>query len=524
MPEAVQREMELEGADLVEMPYRLPLELTVEDSETIRALCDYPDGEARERFALAALKIGVLALRQAQGQIDGAAVGREMDRMIGNLKVRLTEHAQHVREHLGTTLREYFDPESGRFQERIRRLIRNDGELEQLLRRQIGCEDSELAKTLLRHVGEHSPLFKMLDPEQSDGLLASLRGSLDEQLTVQRRQILDQFSLDNKDGALTRLVGELKENHGELNTALQKRIDEVVKEFSFDDENSALSRLVQNVAAAQKTITSEFSLDNKESALARLKCELLEVLKVHNDDNQKFREEVKVALAAMSARREAEKRSTQHGIEFEDAVYEFVCREAQHCGDVATATGASTGLIKNCKVGDCVVELGPECMASGAKIVVEAKEKAGVGLSAARVEIEQARKNRAAQFGLFVYSQKTAPPELDPFARLGDDVFVVWDPEDPLTDVYLKAGLVTARALCIRTGEQRESHDADFEAIDKAILEIEKRSERLEEIATWTGNIRRDAEKIEDRVNKSRRSLERQIENLREHLDDVRAL
>ena len=32
-----------------ELPYRLPLELTVEDADTIAALCQYAEGEEREQ-------------------------------------------------------------------------------------------------------------------------------------------------------------------------------------------------------------------------------------------------------------------------------------------------------------------------------------------------------------------------------------------------------------------------------------------------------------------------------------------
>ncbi len=392
------------------------------------------------------------------------------------------------------------------------------------MRRQIGSEDSELAKTLLAHVGRESPLLKLLNPQESDGLLAALQKSLDDELGSQRRQILEQFSLDNKEGALARLVQELQENHGELHTGLQQKIEELVKEFSLDDENSALSRLVSNVAQAQRTITSEFSLDNKQSSLARMKEELLEVLKKHDRDNRDFREEVKVALAAMSARQAAEEASTRHGITFEDAVCEFVTRQAQQAGDVAQPTGNTPGRIKNCKVGDCVVELGPDSAAAGTLFVVEAKEKTGYSLAAAREEAEQARKNRGAQLCLFVYSAKTAPPQLDSFARFGHDIFVTWNPEQPSTDVFLQAGLATVRALCVREARRREGQQADFTAIDQAILEIEKRARKLQEIETWTSNISRDAGKIWELVRKTYEALDRQVEQLRERMADLRAV
>ena len=49
-----------------DFPFRLPLEITVEDADTIAELCQHAEGEERERFALSALRIGVLALRQAR--------------------------------------------------------------------------------------------------------------------------------------------------------------------------------------------------------------------------------------------------------------------------------------------------------------------------------------------------------------------------------------------------------------------------------------------------------------------------
>ena len=116
--------------------------------------------------------------------------------------------------------------------------------------------------------------------------------------------MLKEFSLDNKEGALARLVGELSTNHGDLTKDLQTRIDVVMKEFSLNEENSALSRLVQNVDRAQRTITSEFSLDNETSALSRLKRELLELLAATEKKNQAFQEEVKVSLARIVTTRQ----------------------------------------------------------------------------------------------------------------------------------------------------------------------------------------------------------------------------
>ncbi len=525
------------------------LELTVVDQETVDELRTFPDGPEREAFALNALRIGVLALRQARGRVDADLIQRETARMLSGLQSQLSTHAAQMHDKLAAALKEYFDPQSGRFHERVQQLVKPDGELEQLLYRQVGREDSELAKTLVGHFGQESPLMKLLSPDESQGLLRALGQTLETRLEAQRNHVLREFSLDNKEGALARMVRELTTNHGQLTEVLEKKIDTVVDEFTLDKEDSALSRLVRNVDRAQRTITREFSLDDETSALsrmsdmlkntqqaidrnltldsetsslARLRRELFTILEAHSETNKSFQEEVKVALGKMTARREEAELSTRHGLTFEDAVLAALDYHTRQTGDIATRTGLTTGLIRGNKKGDCVVELGPDCAAAGAKVVVEAKEHAGFSLSNARAEIEEARRNRGAQTGLFVFSRRTAPDGIPEVDRVGNDVFIVWDPEDATTNLHLKIGLTLARALCIRVERFSQSQDEDFRAVTKAILEIEKQAGLLGEITTTGETIKKGAEKVLDRVRKTRNSLERQVEVLQSKVDGLK--
>jgi plasmid stability protein/translation initiation factor 2 beta subunit (eIF-2beta)/eIF-5 len=520
-PRKTERSGTLFSPEPAEAPEALALHLEIVEPDLIDELTAYAEGDERDRFAIGALRIGILALRQARGRVDADVIGRETGRLLAELRGQLTSHAAQMHEKLAGSLKEYFDPESGRFHERVQQLIREDGDLEQLLRRQIGGEDSELCKTLLAHFGQQSPLMKLLSPHESHGLLQALRQTVETQLAAQRDHVLREFSLDNKEGALARMIGELTASHGQLTEALEKKIGAVAEEFSLDKDDSALSRLVKNVEGAKTTITREFSLDDEHSALSRMKGELTSILEKQTRANATFQEEVKVALAGMAARREEAQRSTRHGVAFEDAVCSYLEFHAQQKGDIATRTGATTGMIKNCKIGDCVVELGPDSAAPGASIVVEAKEDASYTLSKARAEVEQARKNRGAQMGLFVFSKPTAPEALGEFVHFGSDVFVVWDPEDTTSDLYLRIGLAVARALCIRAERHTQSREADFEAITEAILEIEKQSQALSEVTTSGETIRLGAEKILKRVRITRQSLERQVEALQERIADL---
>lgn len=440
-----------------ELPCSIELELIVDDPSVIRALSAYSDEDARNEFALEALRIGVAALRHVSGQVSADLIQRESARLIRDMQETFGQHKQLLHDRMEGSLKEYFDPQNGRFHERVKRLLGDDGELATLVKRLIDGDNSQLAKTLLTHVGRESPLMKVLDPEQSKGLLATLTSMIEGQLAEQRDHVL-----------------------------------------------------------------KEFSLDNEKSALTKLKKELTEVLAVFEQKNQLFREEVKVSFAKMITVREEILRSTRHGLVFQDAVCEFLAREAQHAGDVAVPTGHTTGLIKNCKIGDCVVELGTDSAAPGAKIVVEAKEEAGYSLARAREEIEAARKNRGAEWGLFVFSRRTAPCGLEPFQRYGNDFIVVWDVEDTATDVFLKAGVIAARALCFRAERQSVAQQVDFEAIDKAILEIERRAGNLDDVRKSAETIHSSSAKILERVRIDREALEKQVAILREKATDLK--
>jgi len=526
----------------------VPLTLVVADHDSVAELLQKSDGRERDEYALTALRIGLLALKHARGQIDADAVKREGEKLLVDLKNALEHSRNEIHTNLTTALKDYFDPTSGRFQERVERLIKQDGELEQVLRRQVGNNGSELATTLAAHIGENSPLMRLLNPEESDGLVSSIRSTITEVVTGEQTRILSEFSLDNGDGALSRLIKELTLSNGKLKTDLATEIGLVVDEFSLDNEDSALSRLVKRVEIAEETITKEFSLDQQDSALSRLstvingakeaidanltldsegsalsrlKRELVTILNAHEEKVQVFQTSVQAALEGMKAQRQESARSTQHGNDFENVASEFVEKEAQKSGDIASRTGATTGLIKHCKVGDMVVELGADCAAAGEKFVVEAKEDASYKLADARAEIETARKNRGASVGLFLFSAKTAPEGMDSLVRHGDDIFIVWDADKIESDVILKAGLSLVKALCVRQKKERDAEDGNWEDVDAAILAVEKDAGRLAKMKTWTDTIHSNSNNILEEIRKMAASLEKQIGILR---DSVSAL
>ena len=525
------------------------LTLVVSDRETVAELLQRSDGRERDEYALAALRIGVLSLKHARGQIDADAVRREGERLMQDLKHALDGSRDDIHTGLTNALKDYFDPKDGRFQERIERLIKQDGELEQVLQRQVGGSGSVLADTLAEHIGKNSPLMKLLNPEEASGLVSSIRSTVSSVIDEEQQRILGEFSLDNDQSALKRLVNELTQANGKLKTDLANEVGTVVQEFSLDKEDSALSRLVKRVETAQQTITKEFSLDeegsalsrlstvineakgsidsnltldNEASALYRLKRELVDILAAHEKKAQEFQGDVKTALEGMQVQRKESARSTTHGRDFEATACEVIEKEVQKAGDIATRSGATTGLIKNCKVGDLVVELGADCVAAGERFVVEAKEDSTYSAAKALAEIDTARKNRGASVGLFLFSAQTAPQGMEMLTRNGDDVLVVWDAQRIESDAILRAGLSLAKALCVRKQRERNQNAGDWEQVDAAVLAVEKEAGRLANMKTWTETIQSNSGKLLDEIRKMTNNLEAQIAVLRESVEALK--
>jgi len=484
----------------------------VSDPEVLLALSEAPDGPARTNFLVTALKVGVLALKAARGTLDSDTLRREGDRVMEELGTRLNTWRSKFEERVTGALTHYFDPQAGTFSERVNRLVRDDGELAGVVRRQVVEAQGTLSRVFEQFVGENSQLLRMLDPAGDNQLVAALRRTLDGAVQAQNEAILAQFSLDNKSSALVRFLGELTTRHGDLNQALSRDMAAVVAEFSLDREDSALSRLVSRVESAQKSLTAELSLDNEGSALMRLHRMFQEHQQTMLRQHQELAGRLDTAIQSMNARREEAAKSTRHGFEFEETLGDHLRRLVQATGDIFQETGSTTGFKPNSKVGDYVITIGPEKVAAGARIVVEAKESASYDLKASLEEAEVARNNRQAEICVFVHSTRTAPASIPTFQRFGRDLVVRWNPDDDANDVWLEAALMVASALSVKAAAHDKQDAASFEKIDRAIEHVRKALEGFDELNTSANTIKGSAEKILNRARLMQEKLSAQLQ------------
>jgi hypothetical protein len=484
----------------------------VSDPEVLVALSEYPDGPARTNFLVTALKVGVLSLKAARGTLDSDTLRREGDRLMEGLGTRLNHWRSGFEERVSGSLAHYFDPQQGMFMDRVHRLTKADGDLATVVRQQVQEAQTNLSKVFEQFIGENSQLLRMLDPTGDNQLVVTLQRTLDSVVQAQNLAILGQFSLDNKDGALVRFLGELTSKHGDLNHTLSRDMQAIVAEFSLDKEDSALSRLVSRVETAQRSLTAELSLDNEDSALQRLH----RMLQQHHQTVMKQQMDVlgrlDMAIQSMNVRREESAKSTRHGLEFESTLGRHLLELVQKAGDVLQDTGSTPGLKPNCKVGDHVITIGPEKLAAGARIVIEAKENASCDLSRTLEEAQTARVNRQAEVCVFVHSTKTAPSGIPTFQRYGHDIVIQWDADDDAHDVWLEAALMVATALSVKAVSHGKQDAASFEKIDKAIERIRKCLEGFDEINTSANTAKSAAEKILKRAQLVQESLSSQVQ------------
>jgi hypothetical protein len=519
------------------------LVLCITDPEVGHELAQRDEGPERDAFARQALRIGVLALRHASGSLDAQSIQRESERMLVAVREALHAHATDTTSSVSGILKSYFDPATGSLPQRLDRLTMRDGEIESLLAKHLDGDRSTVAQTLARQVGQESAIFKLLSPAQADGLVATLSRGIDGALRKQRDEVLREFSRDSPDSALSRLVTEISGANGKLRGEVAEEIANLSGAMSLDNEQGPLSRFVARIEKAQRSLLEQFSLDCDGSAIQRisttldetrasmrqsltlddpasplslLRKELMDAVGAFSESNARFQTDVRATLDTFRVRREEAARSSLHGHTFEYAAGELLQLEAQHAGDICERLSGTPGR-EGRKTGDFVVTLGADSGAPRERIVFECKAEKGYTEAAALEELGLARKNREAQVGVFVVARESALEGFAAFRRIGCDILVVWDSEDPATDVYLKAAMSIARALVVE-------HHRSFDQSAEGLREVEESIRAIERLVTAVESIAHDARNIVKKGTRIGKAADGVRERLGEELERLKGV
>jgi hypothetical protein len=297
------------------------------------------------------------------------------------------------------------------------------------------------------------------------------------------------------DGRLPRTLERFLGDRGELRRFVGELFDETKRD-------SAIGRMRQLLGAY---------FDGDASRLAQL----LDPTRLGSPLHQ-FREEVSAsftalhdrltAIEAASKARAAERsKSAAKGADFEDVLEELLGDIARGAGDDLERTGGEAGDVIRSRKGDFVLTIDPG-VARGAdlRLVIEAKDRS-LSPRAIRDELRAARTNRGAVVGVAVFSPEHAPAGVAPFDLRGDDVWCVVDPSEPERST-LEAAVRLARLLALATLRERDV-EIDAEAVARAIIGVREELDRVRNLKTTLGSIRRSAQDVADGLDRLREGI-----------------
>ena len=430
---------------------------------------------------------------------------------------QLKAHVAAQQQTIAAVLGKFFDPKDGQVTQRLAAFVDDQGVLAHLLEKYLAPQNSVLAQTLARQVGESSPLFRKLSPTDSEGLVKLLEAQLRRVMNEGHAELVRALDPLAEDGAVARFLKSLRDELKGADEDRAKQLASALNALDANDQNSLINRLVRETNSARQAVLHAVNPDAPDSPMAIMKQTLTTLLKEHSrsqaealkqqqERQERFEKEVREALVRLESKRAQDQKSPRGGFDFEDAVVEFVTGAVRGAPCVVEATGNTAGLRNRCKKGDLVIRFTQESAFDGAGVVFEAKRDASYTAQKALEELDTARANRNAVAGVFVMARSHAPEGFPTFARFGSNVLVVWDETDATADPYLHAAILLGLGLATRgktVGDQ-----GDLEALRDVEGRIEDELRRLEKMEKHNEGIRKNSDGIADEIRKAQRQLD----------------
>lgn len=304
------------------------------------------------------------------------------------------------------------------------------------------------------------------------------------------RATLEQY-FASEGGQVSRLLGErigpssdfankFDPNHadgviGIINAKVQAQLDQMLQRFC-----------------------QEFSLDKPDSALARLKAGVEKEIQRGDAQQHDAIERLTQSLGKNLGKEIESKRGTAKGREFQETMHAVLAELARGTEDRMDYVADVTGEIPRSKVGDSVAVLGANAGAPGTRIVFEAK-KSSYTLVAATDELAQAKKNRKAEFGVFVFCNGYEPKDVGPFRIDDGDIFCVLDEEGLArgeAPIYLEAAFRIARTFAVKA-ERRQQSVTDGALLSKHMANALTSLNKFSELKTKTAAAKKSLEAVD---------------------------
>lgn len=440
---------------------------------------------------------------------------------------QLKRHVEAQAERVHAELSRFLDPESGHLDGRLRQLTSEGGTLPSLLQQHLGPEHSVLVQTLVKHVGEQSPLFKKLSPTDSEGILHLMGERLEQALEAHSHAFQRALDPQHEGGAIAAFMRRLQEELKRTEDDQAEQLKVALAALDTTKDDSLLNQLRRDATQAREQLLQAINPAAEGSPLAIIHRSLSDRLERHAKSQQEqleearklsaeFQRDVRAAVERIEVRRKDDLRSSGGGRAYEDAVLYFVQSAIGATEYVVENVGSKVGLRPSCKTGDAVIHFPREHAFHDARVVLEAKHDKTYTVSAALAELEEARANRDAGAGVFVMAKSHACAGFPTFSRYGKDVLVVWDPENPTSDAYLHAAVSLGLALSVR--HRTNAAEGDLRALQNVEQRIAKEVERLQTIQEASEKIRKQVDVIEREATTGVKKLEKLLVDARQTL------
>ncbi len=316
---------------------------------------------------------------------------------------------------------------------------------------------------------------------EMDNLLKDFKSELNNNLK-------DYF--DREKGHVNRTFTDIFGPNGQLHSRLERAIgpgSEFAKKIDPAHKESVVSsieKVVQDLLVERLTaLSKEFSLDAEGSAISRLRKTLEEKI-----------DEIKQTVTKLEVKKEEAEKGTQKGRTFQEDVYAVIECLSRKYEDIPYYCADTSGLIPRCKTGDVLCEISNS---DGNKIIIEAKKEMGYTLNKALEELRQAKENRGAQIGVFVFAKGYEPKELGSFRIHDLDTVCVYDEEEQdIESSLLRAAYTVARANAIKLKKSKEV-GADLSSILRHVHTLANELEKFNSIKSGLDNARRAIENVD---------------------------
>ena len=265
----------------------------------------------------------------------------------------------------------------------------------------------------------------------------------------------------------------------ELNRLQAKMTNDIDRVFG---ENGEVHHKMEGYFGETGSVRDFLNLDKDGAPLYKL----------HKDLQDGF-SSLRDHISTMSGQLKMARKSPQKGFEFEDMCKPEICSMADGHSDSVDHVGGTPGDLRN-KKGDFVVTIS----GTERRIVFEMKYKKRTSINEIREQLNEAMKNRRAEYAVLVSRNKDAlPPEASWFNEYDGNKLVCAVSETDDSEVNMWVIRVAYRWARHRVVSNiKKDQRVDPEAVTKGIEGIEASLSRMEKVTNQCRNIEKSIGEI----------------------------